>query len=414
MLKKRFNQLAQEVIGFTTIISDLAKVIVLSFSRYRFLYYSFTLIVLLMFIHFVYYLFTIRFRLNNPSVTIEKSEHILVVIPARNEAATIRKTLEHLARLDYPYFHAVIVEDHSTDATRQVITDTLSTLCVDHIWMTTPPRPENGWLGKHNALQYGVREGLAVLAEKKIDVKYLVFIDADTRLSPTALTVMLKKVKEENIDLLSVLLHIERTTAYFTKLMAPYVSYLLNGIFSFPPRTGAVGTCIMVKRAVFTAVGGYSRIRSRILDDLELARLVKRSGYKVRLYRQPPTPLYSLPWYTSLRDFMSGLSKHTRGQFQTVDVSLKLFFLNLMALIPLVAFIMGIVIGEVGLLVFSVYAYVLMALQIHFSTRPYHSSSLAYSLLYMFIVVLFLWSLVVLALPMLLRRRDVTWKGRRI
>ena len=77
---------------------------------------------------------------------------VSIVIPARNEARTIGKTLDAALRQDYPDFEVIVVDDDSTDGTAAEIAKRSS----DAKLVTMTSRPlEAGWLGKPNALATG-------------------------------------------------------------------------------------------------------------------------------------------------------------------------------------------------------------------------------------------------------------------
>ncbi len=93
---------------------------------------------------------------------------------------------------------------------------------------------------------------------------------------------------------------------WYEKALIPFVYGRLNRNFSFDeindPQNAAAaanGQFILVRRDAYNAVGGHASIAGEVLEDVALAKLVKRAGYsiwfgsgkgfvRVRMYRSFP------------------------------------------------------------------------------------------------------------------------------
>src|SRR5579862_3233303 len=101
---------------------------------------------------------------------------VAVVIPARNEAALIGKAIGSLLAQDYPGpLHIILVDDHSTDGTADVVRDPRVTA------VRAADLPA-GWTGKVWAMAEGVRHAAA------LKPAYLLFTDADIVHDPAGIS----------------------------------------------------------------------------------------------------------------------------------------------------------------------------------------------------------------------------------
>src|ERR1700691_5535494 len=89
---------------------------------------------------------------------------VSVIVPARNEEASLADCLRSLLAQTGVNFELIVVDDHSTDRTREIAT---SFPCVRVI--EAGPLPAD-WTGKNNAVTTGVRQARG---------EWLLFTDAD-------------------------------------------------------------------------------------------------------------------------------------------------------------------------------------------------------------------------------------------
>src|SRR5437867_4063705 len=113
---------------------------------------------------------------------------VSVIVPARNEEACLRACLESLVGHDGVDFETIVVDDSSTDRTREIALSFPSVKMID-----PGPLPE-GWTGKNNALAAGARQAAG---------KWLLFTDADTIHRPGSLARGLEEAKRHGAALLS-------------------------------------------------------------------------------------------------------------------------------------------------------------------------------------------------------------------
>jgi len=204
---------------------------------------------------------------------------VSILVPARNEATVIGETLQMLRCQTYQRLELIVLDDNSTDATAQIAA---SHAAHDTRVRVLPGRPlPPGWLGKNWACQQ-----LAAAASGD----YLLFADADTRWRPDALTALIAHSQRHNADLLTIW-PTQITLTWAERLVVPlmnfvilsYLPILMVHYSPFSLFAAANGQCMLWKADAYRALGGHRTIAAEVLEDVKLARLVKRSGYRLRM-----------------------------------------------------------------------------------------------------------------------------------
>lgn len=207
---------------------------------------------------------------------------VIAVVPARNEADVIRRSMTSLLDQDYPGpFQVVLVDDSSDDGTgdaaRRLATEHPrgTRLCV----VDGTPLPE-GWVGKMWAVHNGIRRA----DESDPKAPYLWLTDADIAHGPGVLRALVTKAEAARLDLVSLmaLLHCRRP---WERLLIPAFVYFFQKLYPFPlvndPRhhvAGAAGGCMLVRRDALRTIGGIGAIRGEVIDDCALGRALKKNG----------------------------------------------------------------------------------------------------------------------------------------
>jgi hopene-associated glycosyltransferase HpnB len=201
---------------------------------------------------------------------------VAVIVPARDEAPLIGRSLSALMGQDYPGRYAVIlVDDDSRDGTADIAR------AVDHrvAIIQAAPRPA-GWTGKLWALASGIERA----AESLPDARYILLTDADIEHHPATLRDLVAKAEAEGLDLVSLMALLACGTPW-ERLLVPAFVYFFQKLYPFAwvnqpeHRTAAAaGGCILVRRQALAAAGGMAAISGALIDDCALARLIKRHG----------------------------------------------------------------------------------------------------------------------------------------
>jgi glycosyltransferase involved in cell wall biosynthesis len=202
---------------------------------------------------------------------------ISVIVPARNEEASLADCLESLVTQSGVSFEIIVVDDHSTDRTRE-IAESVSSRYGNVRVIEAGPLPE-GWTGKNNAVAAGTRAARG---------EWLLFTDADTVHLPGSLARALAEAQENNADMLSYSPE-QIAVSFWERAILPVVFAELAR--QYPPAkvsdpsspiAAANGQYILIRRETYDAVGGHVAIASEILEDVALAGAVKSSGCKIR------------------------------------------------------------------------------------------------------------------------------------
>ncbi|MFZ0453405.1 MAG: glycosyltransferase family 2 protein [Ignavibacteriaceae bacterium] len=228
-------------------------------------------------------LFVISFYnyLTAPRITVKKeirsNKFVSVLIPARNEETNIKDCINSVLNQKYKNFEVFVLDDDSTDDTYKTVQDIL--LKSDKIkLMPGKPLPE-GWLGKNWACSQ--------LAENANGEIFL-FIDADVRLSTDALNSSLELFQNKRLNMLSCFPTQEINTIG-ERLIVPLMNYFLlsllplKKVFSSGNKSFAAanGQFVMIDKITYNIIGGHRRIKNEIVEDMELARLLKIEGFSI-------------------------------------------------------------------------------------------------------------------------------------
>ena len=204
-------------------------------------------------------------------MTSELTPEVSVIVPARNEEASLADCLRTLGEQAGAGYEIIVVDDGSTDGTR-AIAEGFSVRVI-----ATDPLPE-GWTGKCNAVWSGA---------KVAQGQWLLFTDADTKHAPNSIASGLQEAKESAADLLSYSPKQEVGSLAERALLPVIFGELAT---TYPPKevsdpnslvVAANGQYLLIQRGVYDAIGGHAAIATTILEDVELAKLVKQAGYKL-------------------------------------------------------------------------------------------------------------------------------------
>ena len=198
---------------------------------------------------------------------------VVAVVPARNEADVIQRSLGSLLAQDYPSeFKLVLVDDQSEDGTG----DLARALNDDRLTVLTGGARPPGWTGKLWAMRQGADHAGAP--------EFLWFTDADIAHAPDNLRNLVARAEDQSRVLVSLMARLScRTSA--EHFLIPAFVFFFDMLFPFgavnDPKSrvaAAAGGCMLVRRAALDAAGGIDAIRHNIIDDCALARVMKTQG----------------------------------------------------------------------------------------------------------------------------------------
>jgi len=226
---------------------------------------------------------------------------VSVLVPARNEEANIGACVTSLLAQDYPDLEVVVLNDHSTDRTGEILAgltgaaaraaptrmggavaggDADSTKDERVRVLEGRDLPE-GWLGKHWACHQ-----LAEAASGEL----LLFTDADTRHGPASVRHGVAALHAEGADLLTAL-PFEETVTLAEQLIVPVIPWSILTFLPLevayrtrsPAFSATIGQYMLFRANAYRAIGGHAAIATDPVDDISLGRRIKGGGFRWRL-----------------------------------------------------------------------------------------------------------------------------------
>jgi glycosyltransferase involved in cell wall biosynthesis len=239
----------------------------------------------------------------NPS-TPAGNPRVTIIVPARNEEASIRPALSQLLALDYDNYEVIAVDDRSTDGTGKIMDEVAVSsqvkLKVLHV-EALPPR----WMGKAHAMWSAARQSTA---------DWLLFTDADVMFRPDCMRRAIAYAEAERADHL-VLFPRTIMKRPGEKMMLAF--FQLMFVFGHRPWKVAdpkakdhigVGAFILVRRKVYEAVGTYEALRFEVVDDMKLGKVIKNAGFRQR--NVLGGDLLEIHWAQGARGVVRNLTKN--------------------------------------------------------------------------------------------------------
>ena len=276
---------------------------------------------------------------------------VIAVVPARDEADVIVRSIGSLLAQDYPgSFRVILVDDQSSDNTAleaQALTD--KRLEILH-GAAHPP----GWTGKLFAVSQGVARANA---ENAAD--YLWLTDADIFHNPDNLRRLVARAEAGKLVLTSLMAKL-RCESFAERFLIPAFVFFFDMLFPFGwvnnPRkrmAAAAGGCMLVKRAALARAGGIESIRNEIIDDCALGRRLKAQG---PIWLGLTERAVSLRPYPRIADIRRMVSRSAYAQLGYSPLTLvgTVLGMTLLYIIPLAGLAMGGLAALAGALAWAV------------------------------------------------------------
>jgi chlorobactene glucosyltransferase len=266
-------------------------------------------------------------------------DRVSALIPARNEAASIARTVRSVATQP-EVAEIIVVDDHSEDETADVLESLRDE--IPRLRSIRPGNPPPGWMGKAYALSIGAREARG---------NWLLFTDADTYHLPDGLGAVLARAQRERADMIS-LSPEQETETWWERAVIPFAFFELARRFRFrevndPKSTAAAanGQYILIRRAVYESIGGHEAVRGEMLEDVALARRLKTAGRRIVFLSGQGCVRTRM--YRTFRDMREGWRKNLyllwdRSPLQVLTSFARIWFLNVA---PPIGCLLGVAFG---------------------------------------------------------------------
>ena len=260
--------------------------------------------------------------------------NLTVIVPARNEEDCLGACLESLvSQSDEGWilgrdWELLIVDDGSTDRTREIAQS------FDGVIVISPAALPKGWTGKANA---------AWTAAQQARGEWLLFTDADTVHEPGDLRRALHEAEKHGVAMLSYSPR-QIVTGFWERALMPLVFSELA--LAYPPAkvsdpesrlAAANGQFLLVQRDAYVQVGGHEAVAESMLEDVDLAYLVKRRKLGLR-FRYAPDAL-SVRMYRSFGQMCEGWTKNLALLFGNtlITAAWKMLDIALLVGLPVLA-----------------------------------------------------------------------------
>ena len=319
-----------------------------------------------------------------------------ILVPCRNEAENVSELVSTLGALDHPDFEVIFIDDNSTDGTGDLLRQAIASRT--YMKVVSAAQLPDGWMGKPWALSQGLTHATH---------DYIATIDADVRLEPHALSAMDAVLQRTGSDFLSPYpAQIAETLT--ERIIQPLLQWTwmttvplrLAMRSARPSLAVANGQFLFIKKSALVAAGGFNAIQSSVLDDIDLARVLVRSGYKGGVC--DGSTIASTRMYSSFKEIRAGYGKSMSTGFGGIFSSLALVLVMAVSgILPFIGSIAGSSIATASL--FMVIASRLVSA---ISSR----SLLIDALLHPISALLFIYLLIYSNLF----HSKITWKGRAV
>jgi hopene-associated glycosyltransferase HpnB len=248
-----------------------------------------------------------------------------IIVPARDEAETIRPVIASLLSQDYPgNFRVILVDDNSTDGTA-ALAGTAPNLNVIY---GEPKPPE--WSGKLWALSQGLQVSSAPI---------FLFTDADIVHDPRHLSSLVARLLQPRLELVSEMVRLNCSSPAERGLVPAFV-YFFQMLYPFArvnsPSSAvaaAAGGTILIRRTALDRIGGLHAMKNALIDDVRLAQLVKTIG---PIYLGHSGLAASIRRYSKFSDVWRMISRtaFTQLSYSAVLLSIAIVGLTVIFLVP--------------------------------------------------------------------------------
>jgi hopene-associated glycosyltransferase HpnB len=248
-----------------------------------------------------------------------------IIIPARDEAETIGAVIASLLAQDYAgAFRVVLVDDNSTDSTA-VLAGAAAHLTI----ISGAPKPPE-WSGKLWALSQGIASSTAPV---------LLFADADIVHDKRHLSSLVARLLNPRVDMVSEMVRLN-CTSLAERALVPAFVYFFQMLYPFSKVNdplsrvaAAAGGTVLIRREALARIGGIAAIKSALIDDVALARAVKRGGAIFLGHSGLAASIRPYPQFADIWRMISRTA-FTQLKYSAVFLACTLIGLTLVWLVP--------------------------------------------------------------------------------
>jgi cellulose synthase/poly-beta-1,6-N-acetylglucosamine synthase-like glycosyltransferase len=242
---------------------------------------------------------------------VDRNPALSIILAARDEERSVNESVVSMLAQDYSGMLEVIgVNDRSTDRTAEILEE-LVAKHPDRLRVSNVDSLPEGWLGKTHALHTGAARATG---------EWLLFTDADVIFSTDSAEKAVRYAISSGLDHLTLPPEIVCRSVLLRSFVAAFI--LVFEMTQRPWRVGdprtqehvGVGAFNLIRKDAYERSGTHRAIRMRPDDDMKLAKLLKRHGFRQGVAYG--AGLISVEWHQTLPDAVQGLSK---SMFSSLD-----------------------------------------------------------------------------------------------
>ncbi|MEU4951823.1 glycosyltransferase [Streptomyces lavendulae] len=363
---------------------------------------------------------------------------VAIIVPARDEAEVLPLSLPSLLAQDYPgEAGIVLVDDGSGDGTGALAARLAAEQPGLPLTVVSPGDPPPGWTGKLWAVRHGIAHVRTAHTRAHVNghahepahepahapgtpegpgPEFLLLTDADIAHEPDSLRELVAAANSADLDLVSQMARL-RVVSPWERLVVPAFVYFFAQLYPFrrinrpgARTSAAAGGCVLLRTEAAVRAGIPDSIRQAVIDDVALARAVRRAGGRIWLGLAERVD--SVRPYSGLGDLWRMVSRSAYAQLRHRPVLLAgtVAGLVLVYLVPPAALCAGLAAGRPAMAWAGGTAWLLMAGTYLPMLRYYRQSPLLAPLLPLTALLYLL--MTVDSAVQHYRGRGAAWKGR--
>jgi len=271
-----------------------------------------------------------------PPAVQDKALAVAIIVPARDEAASITPVLQSLVAQDYPGpFEVVLVDDNSSDGTGDLAR------AIPGVRVISGAERPAGWAGK----LWAVHQGVGATTEPLV-----LHTDADIIHDPGHLSSLVAGLMAMRVEMVSEMVAL-RCVDLPERALVPAFVYFFQLLYPFArvndPTSAcaaAAGGTVLIRRRALERIGGIAAIKGALIDDVALATKVKQGG---RIWLGHSAQARSIRPYRQWRDIWSMVARSAYVQLGYSPLLLvgSVLGMALVFLLPVVAALSGSLLG---------------------------------------------------------------------
>ena len=337
------------------------------------------------------------FSIRTPADPASISGSVTVLLPVRNEENNVADCISGIqSQQGVPDLRVIIINDQSTDKTAEFAQNAIASDSRFSIINTEGLR--DGWLGKVSALQTGYEAAHS---------DYIITLDADVRLEPTAIAASVNLLEETKLDFVSPY-PLQIAVSLAEKLIQPLLHWswmttvILRLAEKFPNTSTAVanGQLFVARKSALDKVDGFTSVQNKILDDIEIARSLIKAGYRGTVAEG--SEIARTRMYRNFSEIKEGYGKSLHKAFGgLLGTVIAVAFIFITGVLPVIYFLQG---SPLGWLVYASIVFTRLLSDTKSKSDSFFALLHPLSSIVLIYLICYSWA----------KRGTIQWKGRTV